>query len=309
MINSLYILPTNYCTLKCAHCAVNSAPTNEKKALSLDMIKNLLDNSANFKIAVISGGGEPMTLDKEYLVQLIRMLKSKGLYVKLTTNGYWGRTCDDAAAGIECLKNAGVDQLTVSVTTSHLQFVSYANLHNITYHANKNGLKLVLQLTEENQYSELKKNVIDSFVKKRISVPYLYGDYYYIPLGRAAESYACDDFYIKNMEGCIKRCDSIQRNICIHPDGNVTPCAMVGVNSIPLLIAGNINNQCFHAILDTINRNELFKFLGSQGIIALKQRVESVYKIKIDSDYVNCCHACYAILNRYKNECMHVMNM
>lgn len=107
---TLFINLTNTCNAHCKMCQYESSNrlnTNVEQ-LSLDDIKKLVEEMAPYlpNISFV-GGGEPLTHKK--IVEIVRYIHSKGLFVGLTTNGI---LLKDYAKD---LAEAGLDYVTVSL--------------------------------------------------------------------------------------------------------------------------------------------------------------------------------------------------
>jgi len=76
---------TQSCNLKCQHC-YSSAVSSSKNELSLEQIKETIDQLAALKVPVILlSGGEPFM--HPHLIDIITYIRDKGIRVSLSTNG------------------------------------------------------------------------------------------------------------------------------------------------------------------------------------------------------------------------------
>ena len=107
---TLFINLTNTCNAHCKMCQYESSGrlnTNVEQ-LSLDDIKKLVDEVAPYSPNIsFVGGGEPLT--HKNIVEIVRYIHSKGLFVGLTTNGI---LLKDYAKDLAL---AGLDYVTISL--------------------------------------------------------------------------------------------------------------------------------------------------------------------------------------------------
>jgi sulfatase maturation enzyme AslB (radical SAM superfamily) len=127
-LRSLYILPTNYCPLNCTHCAIQDkhAPRHD---LCIDTVEKLIQEAPaqQFGISIISGGGEPMTVNGAILKRILQASNRENLYPKMTTNAYWATSFDEACRKLQPLVENGLKNIVLSISESHQEYVRYDN--------------------------------------------------------------------------------------------------------------------------------------------------------------------------------------
>lgn len=100
---------TNRCNYKCSHCYANSSTNQEKDELTLEEIKEIVNDLAEYKVPVILlSGGEP--LFRKDIFPIIEYIRLKGIRVSLSTNG---SLIDEKRAVY--LKNLGVSYVGISL--------------------------------------------------------------------------------------------------------------------------------------------------------------------------------------------------
>ena len=128
-VKSLYILPTNYCPLNCAHCAIQ-----DKKAprcdLDMDIVEKLIKDAPaqQFSVSIISGGGEPFAVDQSVLTRILTASARENLYTKMTTNVYWASSYHEACRRLEPLVDSGLKYFFISISESHQEYVKYEHI-------------------------------------------------------------------------------------------------------------------------------------------------------------------------------------
>lgn len=121
-MSALAIMLTRRCNMACAHCSVESGPKAGEKGPSLEDLLGSVRAAAEAGVrALILTGGEPM-LRERAATEVVRECRRLGLGVRITTNGFWGRTPERAERTLAALVDAGLDALTVSYDRFHAAF-------------------------------------------------------------------------------------------------------------------------------------------------------------------------------------------
>ena len=104
----LYLEVTNRCNLLCTTCPRTYAELEPPADMSWELFTRIVDQVPNLARAVLHGVGEPMLV--KALPQMVRYLKSRGVYVLFNSNG----TLLNEKNG-RALIAAGLDELRVSL--------------------------------------------------------------------------------------------------------------------------------------------------------------------------------------------------
>jgi MoaA/NifB/PqqE/SkfB family radical SAM enzyme len=97
---------THRCNLKCRFCHVTEMQFRELDTAGMNRVVDVLDR-AGVAVISISGGGEPLLRDD--FDEIINYASSRGLYVKLTSNGTMPR------AKYERLLRSSIDEIGISL--------------------------------------------------------------------------------------------------------------------------------------------------------------------------------------------------
>ena len=297
-INSLHILPTNFCALRCKHCGIKSGSDNDT-FLDLKLLPPILEYAKNIgcQLVNISGGGEPFSIDLE-LKDIVKMISDQSMISRITTNGFWGYTMQNTLKRLEELNEVGLNQLFLSISEGHCEFVPIDYISNILLVSEKLGIQSCLYFLKLNDKQSIYSKVINQLSMESIPIPLSY-EYPLIPVGRADENFSSNLYLLIDVNLLRGPCLSMGKNICIHPDGNVTACAMIIANECNPLIFGNIYINSFDDIILKINNSPLVKWISLYGVVALKETIEHNTKIHFRDNYVNICHLCSEI---FQNE-------
>ena len=296
-LRSLYLLPTNYCPLNCTHCAIQDK-TNPRCDLDIDVAEQLIHDAAKqqFNISVISGGGEPMTVDKTILCRILQASSRENLLPKMTTNAYWATSFEEACRRLQPLVENGLKHIVISVSESHQECIKHSNILNAVKAANFLNMKCELYLTTLNVKTNPLQGIVQYFTLHSQPPPYIHAEYYYIPFGNAGINFDLSDFQLTDVNNLNGICPSAGNNICVHPAGVVTFCAMVFALHIESLHIGNIHHDSLADIMKKTENSRLIQWLAVHGIVALKEAIEQNTDIRLPNKYVNICHLCCCIL-------------
>lgn len=112
-----YVTPR--CNLACEQCNIIYA-NSDMKECSLDQVEKIAENLAKLKVAIVLlTGGEPFT--RKDLPQIIQAFESRGIHVRMQTNGLASE--EQIVAAIE----AGGHDISISLDTLHSQLQDKIN--------------------------------------------------------------------------------------------------------------------------------------------------------------------------------------
>lgn len=296
-LRSLFILPTNYCTLNCAHCAIHDI-TKPRCDLNMDTVEKLIQNASThqFNMLVISGGGEPLTVDESILIRILQASNKENIYSRVVTNAYWATSFEETMRRLRPLVENGLRQVVVSVSEGHQKYVKYDHILNVAKATNALNLNCYLYLTTLNVKTDPLQEIVHFFAKRNEPLPYIQTANYFIPFGNAADNFDKSDFQLIDDNKLRGACPSVGNNICVHPSGTVTCCAMVFALNVKALHIGDIYRDSLAHIMQRSETNRLMQWLATYGIVALKEKVEKHTDLRFSDKHVNMCHLCCEML-------------
>jgi hypothetical protein len=119
MLNGIHFLLTYTCSFECDHCFLYCSPRAEG-TFTLSQIRDVLGEAR--KIGTVDSiyfeGGEPF-LYYPILVEGLKQAKSAGFSTGLVTNCYWATAVEDAGVWLGPVKDAGIDDLSMSDDEFH----------------------------------------------------------------------------------------------------------------------------------------------------------------------------------------------
>lgn len=299
MIDPRYCLTlkvTYACPLTCAHCGIRSGP-QERGALPLETVVAALDEVKNRGCAVVNlTGGEPFAL-KEPLVDMVRAAAERGFIVRISTSAFWSPDAFAARARLRPLVEAGLRQLFVSTSDLHRASVPLSNLVEAARAGWSLGLEMHVEVATNKDSATTPRTVREAFAAAGLPVPFIL-DGAIIPYGRAVDQAGADVLRLKPVEELDDPCPSLGRHPTVEPDGYITGCAVVFARDCPALRLGRLPESSLGAALDRLERDTLFDWIRTRGVVQAKRHLEAHSDLRFDEAYVNICHLCGDLLSQ-----------
>lgn len=119
MLNGIHFLLTYTCSFECDHCFLYCSPRAEG-TFTLARIREVLGEAKKIGSmkSIYFEGGEPF-LYYPILVEGLKLAKSAGFSTGLVSNCYWATAVEDAALWLGPVKDAGIDDLSISDDEFH----------------------------------------------------------------------------------------------------------------------------------------------------------------------------------------------
>lgn len=265
------------CNANCVHCSSEALINPNRKKMSLDTIKELIDQcvslgTLNFALS----GGEPLLYP--YLEDIIRYIKQKGVFSNVITNGIL-LTREKALS----LKNAGLDVIYLSLegfSDVHDSFYGIPGLFNRSVgnmiYAKSVGIDtMVLTVaTNESLESGLTAKLADFLYKNQIDTWILYPSV----IGKWAnnEAVLLTDENRKRYRELLKNpwiswegdanylkdgCPAGTEVLYITAYGDICPCPFIHLSY------GNIHETTVKEALDKMRNNEYFSYIHDDCLV------------------------------------------
>jgi len=296
MIEGVTLILTYSCTNQCRHCCYGAVP-NINTLMKAEEVRDYLEELSKIRLPewVCIFGGETL-LYPELLFNVIKEAKKFEVpQVSVITNGFWGEDEQLARKYVTNLKNAGLDQLVVSVDAFHQEFIPLKAVKNVLRAVEDVGMenievdaKVLGTLEEQNVFNErteaLLKEIRKEFnIKIDVAPIHLYG--------RAAHELAR---YLPSKGIPEDRCNSLRYygslkdpiGIEIEPNGWVWICTGVAI--------GNAKTDTLSRILREYNykENPIIRIVVDEGPAGLlRLAVEKGYEPL--KGYTDKCHLCF----------------
>ncbi|RJF32543.1 radical SAM/SPASM domain-containing protein [Pseudoalteromonas gelatinilytica] len=237
--DTLTILPTYKCTAACNECCFESNP-NLKTRLSYSDIVNTIKQAKiafrSLKLVVFSGG-ECFTL-KDDLYDAIKFANREGLKTRCVTNGYWGKSFENALKVAKKIKQSGLNEINFSTGLDHQEYVPESSIINVAKACTKQGIYSLIMVEKDTNHSNCYKNLINNKdIKTLINKKLLQVQCNtWMPFRK---NYS--DRGIQTNERLLETgCRQIFSNVVITPHGRVSACCGLTFEHIPELKIGSI---------------------------------------------------------------------
>jgi len=148
---SFAIHVTYTCPLTCAHCCFSSGP-EVRDRLSLDHIIETIRSLDTSTIRMVAfTGGEAFLLGNG-LVDIVGEAKSRGFVTRVVTSAYWAKHQSVAEKKLVALREAGLDELSISWDDFHANQssmpMSFQYVHNAFWAAKKLGIIAAINIVQ-----------------------------------------------------------------------------------------------------------------------------------------------------------------
>lgn len=287
--NALVLETTYYCNARCNHCYTSCGPHVSQQRISVEQAKAIFDQATdlpNLKKRCHVAGGEATIFWNE-LIQILAAARDKGFINSIVTNGFWGRTPERALVKISQLKEAGVQEIELSIDAMHQDFISPFAVSNVIRAAKQLGIGITLRVctTRTLRASKvIEKLAADDQSDISIAINKVN------PVGRAKEAIPAEDIWVE--PGIPSGACYPLLNLTINALGDVYPCC-AGSELCPSLRLGNCFNNTLHDIMLSIPRNFLVRTLVHAGPAYLVSLLkESGMEHKLLPGYAGYCQLC-----------------
>lgn len=247
---SIDLVTTYKCTAACPNCCFQCSP-NKTLKLSYEQSKEIIDNalrcySKTLKLLVLTGG-ECFTLGND-LYKILSHASSKGLLVRIVTNGFWANSFKQTFLKLKNLKEKGLSEINVSTGDEHQKIVSFNNVINIIVAAMY--LKITVAVNVEtsplNNFSAeiIKSDIrLKKFNLSKSGVYIISGKWMYFRKQSRQNLIKLIDENIKFNNQFQERCSSILTDIVVSPDKKMYSCCGLTNLFSKYLYLGNIKNN------------------------------------------------------------------
>ena len=293
--NSVVLITTNICNLKCRHCYPTSGPSKDlffrygnSKTLTAQQAEKYIrqiPHLENVKQHLHIGGGES-TLFVDDFKELVTLGQKYGLSVSFVTNCSWAKDQKSANEFIKDLHERGLTFIEASLSVFHQEYLDVEFPIRAIRACKKSGVGVLLRpvITRSASAAKTLERISDDDLKGvAISTSKC------TPIGRARLEIPTAEFLYDDIEygGCEKIL-----NLTIRQDGSVYPCC-AGADVTNALRLGNADNEPLTEILKRAELDPLLVTLFEQGPRYLAELLyESGGKNFLKERHVNICHLC-----------------
>ncbi|MGX7173517.1 radical SAM protein [Enterococcus ratti] len=296
--SSLGIITTYKCTASCEDCCFSCSP-NHKQMLSLEGIKKIIDEAAEFdSLSMIVWTGGEATLLRNNLLEGISYANSKNLKSRVISNAYWAKDIETAKEYLCKLKEAGMVELNVSTGDNHQQYISIDKVLNAVYASVSERLStaITIELTKNSKFSQ--KNLESPPTFQRIKNEGL--DKYLEILSspwvslKNDEKYKYDEIEDSEIEN---GCDNLFNYLAVDSYNRIYSCCGITVRRIKQLNIGNLKKDKLVESYQLQEKDILKKWLYVSGPIKIIHQVHKWNPEIVLPEFAHYCQFCDYIYN------------
>lgn len=298
----LAIMPSYRCTASCEHCCFSCNP-NVTHRLSLARILDFMGTAMQYKsISIISfTGGECFLLGQD-LNEAITFASRKGRKTRCVTNGYWAKSYAAGRRRLRSLKDAGLNELSLSTGDFHIKHVAFDTVINAIRCSLELDIKtdVAVELSKNRRCSApdiTRHPTIRNLPKDKRNLLHVY-ESPWMPMSYD-ETIDQEESSLLNKKTVryFKGCDSILTTLTLTPSNRIGLCCGLSRHLIP-----ELNVDCQDGALSDILERAGADFLkiwilvdGPERILAWAGSKDS--EIRWENRYAHRCHACLALYN------------
>lgn len=281
-IKRIEFVVTYHCSGKCIHCSVGDRLNQSDgyhHVRTPEAVKAIEWLAKHYAVSsVMTFGGEPL-LYPDVVCAIHSTAASCGIEARqLITNGYFSKEEQRIGEVAQALKEAGVNNLMLSVDAFHQQTIPVASVYSFARYAKLAGIpKLRLQpawlvnQAHDNPYNQKTKEVLSAF--QDLDIPVSSGNDIFLA-GNAAkylsEYYAAPKLNLSDSCGSLPYTEPLNNitSLSIVPNGDVMICSFV---------IGNIYRESMEEIVARYNpyENECMRVIltgGASGLVELARK-------------------------------------
>lgn len=297
-LHRLELTLTTKCNSRCAYCQANAGPW-QNQVMEVEDAWGYLSEAA--RVADLKSflvfGGEPM-LYPARAIAVFEKAQQLGIpRVDMLTNGIWGRDMNEAERLAKKLKDAGLNQLGISVDAFHIQHVPLeyprnaaqaslrATIENITW-----NVAVIESLAASNHYDRMTAHLLKELEPVGIEAHV----HKVVPAGRALETIP-QYFQHASLEGPCEGETPMENTLTdphtltIEPSGSVDVCWRLSI--------GNARKTLLSRIISEYDwqRNPVVKTLAEEGPMGLLKNRRSCADRFNAAAFINKCHLCVKV--------------
>lgn len=303
--HTLTLIPTYRCSAECADCCFHSNPRIKHRipqARLLGYIHEAADSFPALGVVVITGG-EAFVLGAD-LVEIVRVVRERGLISRVVTNGFWATSRVAARRILQPLVEAGLGELSFSTGDDHVEFVPLSRVVAGMAEAVRFGIGVSLMI-EQREGRVVRK---DTVMEAAREFPDLLREFdegraliIESPWMRFAESedpIRWGNGLLANSANVHARraCDSIMASAVVTPSEKLGMCCGLSREDIPDLNVGDLRTDSMLELYQKHSHDLMKIWLAVEGPERMLAWAASKDpSIDWENKYAHNCDACRAL--------------
>ncbi|WP_221931686.1 radical SAM protein [Palleronia caenipelagi] len=287
---------TYKCPASCSHCCFSSGP-DVNDTIDVSTASRAIDEASLIKSIKMVGftGGEPLLYPRELRV-LISQAKEYGFQTRIVTSAAWAKNKRKANQILSSLKEAGLDEISLSYDDAHAEFISEESIVNCVRSAVDNGIPIALNVCVDESTEISGQSLRALFLNESIDISAVYIQETLInTTGRARE---IDLDRTSDPRRLVGPCDHVLRGPTVNPFGRILPCC----GTIPFyqgLQIGDMRNSTVVESISAAFEDPIINWIAFEGPAAIVECAsKNTSNPQMAKDFDSNCEACAALFSR-----------
>ncbi len=244
------------CNIKCEHCVA----ADDSDSLTMDLLRarELITELAEAQVQGVSfTAGEPLIYFDD-ISDLISLCKRYGMYSRVVTNSFWGKTVERATHQVEQLKKSGLSQLRLSYSRWHQKNVPSTSVLNVARSCEAHDLDYFISfVTDFTKQDDELEQYLRRHDLKFFPEPVIFA-------GRA-EGFSRQPIRTDYQANCCPM------NPYLAPNEDLFACCDAGSHftKTNVFYLGNVQQTSIKDLFDLSERNSLYNHIRNMGISSL----------------------------------------
>lgn len=279
----------NRCNVKCRHCS-NSDILNSMDEIDSEMLLDCLKECASANIEQVTFvGGEPfLYIDK--LKLYCSTARQLGLKTCIITNGYWGKTIENARKVLISIK--GLDSLLVSSDLYHLEHISAETIKNVIDASLEMGIGISMNATcASKEERDAIRGTYEEYKNKIIINTHML-----MPIG-AAKDLEIARWKLSERKTKLAPVCGIG-NYLVEMDGEVHGCCNAILAKEKFLYLGNVKSDRLSSLIEEYRNSKEFNFIKKYGPRGIAEFVKENQELSqyMTKEYTCECEFCVDVM-------------
>lgn len=267
--NNLAIHVTYTCPLACAHCCFNSSPASRER-LSREQILGAIEALKAGELELVAfTGGEPLLLGAD-LVAAVARAHARGFRTRIISSAYFGRSEEGARFRLAPLREAGLDEMTISWDDFHEAFVPFGYIANVFRVARELGIQVGINMVQSSDSRWTARRA-----REELGLPPDAGEVAETSLnrtGRAVTDLASAGFPDRRFLG---PCPYVLTGPTLSATGKLLACCGVIPDTAALTLDPEFRPESLNAAIERGLRSPLLNWLFLRGPYALMEQISA----------------------------------
>ena len=284
---------TYTCPLACAHCCFSSSPAVRDRLHTEHIAESITQIPDSVRLVAFTGG-EPFLLGRD-LDGLVAAAHGRGFTTRVVTSAYWARSESKAASRLRGLKEAGLDELSISWDDFHEEFVPFAFVKTAFHTARSLGLVAAINTVQTRQSRWTRTRLIDELGLPEDTDAILTESPINLT-GRAAEKLA--DAGLREFR-TLGPCPYVLSGPTLSAKNQLLACCGVIPNTEALVIDADFRPENLAKDLEDSAESVLLNWLYLRGPYAIMEYIGREFGVQVPNrrEVGGNCEACSRLFN------------